>query len=299
MKSSKKISFWFILPFILFFFLFWLMPFLYGLFMSLHNFSLINGNRGFTGLSNYAKILFSGSMYHTSFLLGLVNTLVFVVISVPPLVIISLTLALLVDNLPNKVKGIFRMIYFVSYSVSVTAVSSIFIWMLKGNGGYLNNLLMQMKIISAPVPWLEAQPFVWAALAIATVWWTIGFNMMLFIDGLNEIDISIYEACAIDGAGFWTKFIRIIMPNIKNVFFFVLMTTIIASFNVYGQPRLMTAGGPGQSTKPLIMVINNTIMNQNNMGVGNAMAILMGLIIMAVSLAQYFMTKEKENLKTK
>jgi multiple sugar transport system permease protein len=295
MRSSKKFSVWFILPFILFFILFWLTPFFYGLFMSFNNFSLINGNRGFLGLSNYIKILFPGSMYHTSFSLGLINTLVFVAASVPPLVIISLALALLVDNLPNKAKGLFRTIYFISYSVSVTAVSSIFIWMLKGNGGYLNNLLMQMKIISAPVPWLESQPFVWISLTIATVWWTIGFNMMLFINGLNEIDISIYEACAIDGANFWTKFTKIIMPNIKNVFYFVLMTTIIASFNVYGQPRLMTAGGPGQSTKPLIMIINSTIMNQNNMGVGNAMAIVMGLIIMAISLAQYFMTKEKEN----
>ncbi len=299
MKAGKKVSVFFILPFVLFFILFWLVPFFYGFYMSLHNFSLINGDRGFIGVDNYIKILFSSSMYHSSFFLGLKNTLIFVALSVPPLVLLSLALALLVDNLPNKVKGLFRTIYFISYSVSVTAVASIFIWMLKGNGGYLNNLLMNLKITAAPIPWLESQPFVWISLTIATVWWTIGYNMMLFINGLNEIDVSIYEASAIDGAGFWTKFVSITMPNIKNIFFFVLMTTIIASFNVYGQPRLMTAGGPGQTTKPLIMVINSAIMDQNNMGIGNAMAILMGLIIMAVSLGQYFMTKEKEKIRIK
>ncbi|MFA6851438.1 MAG: sugar ABC transporter permease [Selenomonadaceae bacterium] len=298
MKLGKKVALWFVVPFALFFILFWVVPFLYGLYMSMHSFSLINGNRGFIAFGNYIKILFSDSMYHTSFFLGLKNTLIFVALSTPPLVLISLALALLVDHLPNKLKGVFRTIYFVSYSVSVTAVASIFIWMLKGNGGYFNNLLMSMKIISAPIPFLESQPFVWLSLTIATVWWTIGYNMMLFINALNEIDVSIYEASAIDGAGFWLQLKKIIMPNIRNVFFFVLMTTIIASFNVYGQPRLMTSGGPGQSTKPLIMIINSTIMDQNNMGVGNAMAILMGLIVMVVSLGQYFMTREKENIKS-
>ena len=284
------------IPFFLFFLLFWVAPFLFGFHMSLHNYSLINGNKGFIGLDNYIKILTEGSMYHKSFLLGLGNTLLSVLLSVPPLVIVSLALALLIDHLPSKAKGFFRTIYFTSYSVSVTAVSAIFIWLLKGNGGYLNNLLVNLHIISSPVPWMESQPFVWISLTIATVWWTIGYNMMLFITALNEIDTSIYEACALDGAGFWVKLVKIILPNIKNVFFFVLMTTIIASFNVYGQPRLMTAGGPGQTTKPLIMIINDTIMNKNNLGVGSAMAIVMGVIIVLFSLGQYFLTREKEKV---
>jgi multiple sugar transport system permease protein len=168
--------------------------------------------------------------------------------------------------------------------------------MMKGNGGYINNLLINLKVISTPVLWLESQPFVWISITMATVWWTIGYNMMLFINALNDIDISIYEAASIDGAGFWTKFIKITVPNVKNTLFFVLLITIIASFNLYGQPRLMTEGGPEQSTKPLIMIIYSVIMDQNNMGVGTAMTILMGLIIFTISLGQYFMTKEKANL---
>ncbi len=102
------------------------------------------------------------------------------------------------------------------------------------------------------------------ALTVATVWWTIGYDMMLFVNALNEIDTSLYEASAMDGAGFWVQFRYIILPNMKNVLFFVLMTTIIASFNVYGQPRLMTKGGPEETTKPLIMMITSTIMDRND-----------------------------------
>ena len=234
MKKKKTTAVLFILPFLVFFLLFWLIPFGFGIYMSLSKYSLIRGNQGFVGLENYIKILFSSSMYHKSFFLGLKNTIIFVIITTPFLVFGSLALALLLDHLPERLKGIFRTIYFASYSVSVTAVAAVFVWLMKGNGGYFNNLLMNIGLIDKPVPWLELQHFVWIALTVATVWWTIGYNMMLFVNALNDIDTNLYEASAIDGAGFWVQLRYIIMPNIKNIFYFVLMTTIIASFNVYG-----------------------------------------------------------------
>ncbi len=184
-------------------------------------------------------------MYHDSFFLGLKNTCIFVVMSTPPLVICSLGLALLVDNLPQRFKAFFRTIYFASFSVSVTAVAAIFIWLIRGNGGYINNMLISMTVISKPIPWLESKDFVWISITIATLWWTVGYNMMLFVNALNDIDVSVYEAAELDGAGFWRRFTNIVFPGIRNVFYFVLMVTIIASFNLFGQPRLMTGGGPG------------------------------------------------------
>ena len=297
MKKKKSAAILFILPFMIFFVMFWLTPLAFGILMSVSKYSLVKGNQGFVGADNYTKILFSSSMYHKSFLLGLKNTMIFVVLTTPFLVIGSLALALLLDRLPDRVRGIFRTIYFASYSVSVTAVAAVFVWMMKGNGGYLNNLLMNLGILDKAVPWMERQPFVWVSLVVATVWWTIGYNMMLFVNALNEIDTQLYEASAIDGAGFWTQLRYIILPGIRHVFFFVLMTTIIASFNVYGQPRLMTRGGPGETTKPLIMMITSTIMDRNDLGVGSAMTLLMGIVIVVCSVGQYYLTKEKEELK--
>ncbi len=297
MNKKKTTAVLFVLPFILFFMMFWLIPFAYGILMSVTKYSLVKGNQGFVGLDNYIKVLFSSSMYNKSFWLGMKNTVIFVILTTPFLVLGSLALALLLDKLPERVKGIFRTIYFASYAVSVTAVAAVFVWLMKGNGGYLNNLMLNLGIIKKAIPWMEQQPFVWVSLTVATIWWTIGYNMMLFVNALNEIDTQLYEASAIDGAGFWTQFRYIIFPGIKNVFFFVLMTTIIASFNVYGQPRLMTQGGPGETTKPMIMMITSTIMDRNELGVGSAMTILMGIVIVLCSVGQYYLTKEEEELR--
>lgn len=297
MKVSKWKSTMFIAPFLVCFGLFWLAPFVYGIYMSMHKLSLTRGNMGFIGLQNFLDLFNRDSMYSEAFFLGLKNTVIFVLVSVPLLVLVSLVLALLVDNLPKKVQGFFRTIFFMSYAVSVTSVSAIFVWLFSGNGGFINNMLVKMHIISQLVPWLEAQPFALIVLVITTIWWTIGFNMMLFINALNGIDTALYEASAIDGANFWNQFKSIIFPGIKSVFAFVTLTTVIASFNVFGQPQLITKGGPTQSTKSLIMVIQQTIFDGNNLGMGTAMALLMGVVVMIFALLQNFLTREKKELK--
>lgn len=297
MKVSKWKSTMFIAPFLVCFGLFWLAPFAYGIYMSLHKLSLTRGNMGFIGLQNFLNLFNKDSMYSEAFFLGLKNTIIFVLVSVPLLVVISLGLALLVDNLPKKVQGFFRTVFFLSYAVSVTSVSAIFVWLFSGNGGFINNMLVKMHVISQPVPWLEAQPFALIVLVITTIWWTIGFNMMLFINALNGIDTALYEASSIDGANFWNQFKSIIFPGIKSVFAFVTLTTVIASFNVFGQPQLITKGGPTQTTKSLIMVIQQTIFDGNNLGMGTAMALLMGVVVMIFALLQNFLTREKKELK--
>lgn len=296
MKVGKFKSITFLMPFLICFGLFWIAPFVYGIYMSLNKISLSRGNLGFVGFENFIEIFNPDSLYHENFFMGLKNTLVFVVISVPVLILVSLLLALLIDNLPKKIQGVFRTIFFMSYAVSVTSVAAIFVWLFSGNGGFVNNTLLKFHIIDSAVPWLEAQPFAVIVLVIATVWWTLGFNMMLFINALNGIDTALYEASAIDGANFWNQFKSIIFPGIKNVFAFVALTTIIASFNLYGQPQLITKGGPSQSTKSLIMVIQQTIFDGNNLGMGTAMALVMGLIVMIFALLQNFLTREKKEI---
>lgn len=283
-------------PFILCFILFWLAPMLLGVWVSLHNWNLSSGNNGFIGLQNYIDILTPGSLYNETFMLALKNTLVFVVISVPPLVIIALGLALLLDQLPAKLKPVFRTIYFVSYSISVTAVSAIFLWLFNENGGFINNLFLSIGILDKPINWLSEQPYAWLSVLIATVWWTIGFNMMLFINGLDEVDPSLYEAADLDGADGFKKFIYITLPQIKNVAFFIIIMTVIASFNLYGQSKLITAGGPEQSTTSLTMSIQNTVFGMNQLGVGSSMAIMMGIIMLLVTASQYFISYRKKEV---
>lgn len=300
MQNNKSAKTWAVLlvsPFVICFILFWLIPVLFGIWMSFHNWNLNSGNNGFIGLQNYIEILTPGTLYNDYFISSLKNTLIFVLVSVIPLVIIALILALIIDNLPIKFKPLFRTIYFISYSISVTAVSSIFLWLFNNNGGFINNVLKSLGIIKEPINWLGEQPYAWISILVATVWWTIGFNMILFINALDEVDSSLYEAADIDGAGFMAKFRYITLPSIKNVSLFIVIMTIIASFNLYGQTKLITAGGPEQSTTTLTMNIQNVVQNMNQLGIGSAMAILMGIIMFFITVAQFFLTNNKKSLK--
>jgi multiple sugar transport system permease protein len=288
--SHKIWSILMVSPFVVFFLLFWALPLGLGVWISLHNWNVSSGNLGFVSLENYKSILTPGTLYYDLFMKGLKNTLYFVVISVPPLVLISLGLALVIDNLPKRFKPIYRTIFFISYSISVTAVSAIFLWLFNGNGGYFNNVLESIGIIREPINWLGEQPFAWLTILITTVWWTIGFNMMLFINALDEVDVALYEAADLDGAGAFSKFISVTWPQIRNVAFFIIIMTVIASFNLYGQTKLITGGGPEQSTNSLIMNIQTSVFGMNQLGIGSAMAIIMGLIMMVIIVFQYWLS---------
>ncbi|MCM3733882.1 sugar ABC transporter permease [Fictibacillus nanhaiensis] len=288
--SHKIWSILMVSPFVVFFLLFWALPLGLGVWISLHNWNVSSGNLGFVSLENYKSILTPGTLYYDLFMKGLKNTLYFVVISVPPLVLISLGLALVIDNLPKRFKPIYRTIFFISYSISVTAVSAIFLWLFNGNGGYFNNVLESIGIIREPINWLGEQPYAWLTILITTVWWTIGFNMMLFINALDEVDVALYEAADLDGAGAFSKFISVTWPQIRNVAFFIIIMTVIASFNLYGQTKLITGGGPEQSTNSLIMNIQTSVFGMNQLGIGSAMAIIMGLIMMVIIVFQYWLS---------
>lgn len=301
-RRSRWFGLLFLLPFLICFVLFWLLPLVYGIWMSLHDFRLSFGENGFVGLSNYRDLLVNKTVHQRLFLATLTNTLWFMVYSVPLLVICSLLLALLIRHLPRRFKTFFRTIFFMSYSISVTAVSAIYLWLFATNGGFINRLLLDLHLINSPVNWTSDQPFAWVVIVIATVWWTVGFNMLLFLNALEEVDHTLYEAASLDGASPWHQFISITLPTIRPITFFVLITTLIASFNLYGQTLLITRGGPEQSTTSLIMGINTTVFGQNQLGMGAAMALLMGFIMMIITGMQFFvsyMATKKEPVLSK
>ncbi|MFP7278920.1 sugar ABC transporter permease [Exiguobacterium indicum] len=301
-RRSRWFGLLFLLPFLICFVLFWLLPLVYGIWMSLHDFRLSFGENGFVGLSNYRDLLFNETVHQRLFLATLTNTLWFMLYSVPLLVICSLLLALLIRHLPRRFKTFFRTIFFMSYSISVTAVSAIYLWLFATNGGFINRLLLDLHFINSPVNWTSDQPFAWIVIVIATVWWTVGFNMLLFLNALEEVDNTLYEAASLDGASSWHQFLRITLPTIRPITFFVLITTLIASFNLYGQTLLITRGGPEQSTTSLIMGINTTVFGQNQLGMGAAMALLMGFIMMIITGMQFFvsyMATKKEPVLSK
>ncbi|MFJ7755320.1 carbohydrate ABC transporter permease [Peribacillus muralis] len=290
--KSKATSSLFVLPYLLLFTVFLIAPIVYGVWISMHDWDLLNPVKEFVGLKNYLNIFDSESYLHNLFFEGLKNTFLYVIFSVPLLVAVGLGLALLLNALPKKMTGLFRTAYFIPYSVSVSIVAIIWLWIFDTNSGLINQYLQKLGF--SAIPWLTDIPWAWVSIIIATLWWTIGFNMVIFTNALNEVSEELYEAGSLDGANRWQTFIHITLPTIKPTMLFVTLTSTIASFNIYGQPYLMTRGGPGTSTQVLLMNIVEEGFNQRQLGNAAAMSILMAAIMIIISLVQFRLTREKK-----
>ncbi|MEK3686248.1 carbohydrate ABC transporter permease [Paenibacillus sp. FSL R10-2736] len=292
--TSRFTSFLFILPYLAAFGLFLLFPILYGVVISLQDFELLSAAHPFVGLRNYITIFTPGTYENSIFFRGLWTTFQFVLYSVPLLIVVGLGMAMLVNALPAKLRGLFRTFYFLPYALSASVMAVIWLMMFDTNAGFINSLLQKLGLTG--IPWLTATPWVWIALVFTTLWWTIGFNMIIFVNALNEVPEDYYEAAAIDGAGAWSRFVSITLPSIRPVMLFVMITSTIASFNIYAQPFLLTRGGPGDTTKVLLINVLDQAFVRKDIGSASAMAILMALLIMMVSIVQFRLTNRKEKV---
>ncbi len=151
-------------------------------------------------------------------------------------------------------------------------------------------------MLETDTPWTGTQPYAWLALVAVTVWWTIGGNMIIYQAALNGISKDFYEAADIDGATAFQKFFKITLPAIRGQILYTVVMTTIAQFNVYGQPLMLTAGGPNNSTRVLLMYIQQNAFGsgQSIAGIASAMAVILGVCIMAVSAVQFKFLRNKD-----
>ena len=138
--------------------------------------------------------------------------------------------------------------------------------------------------------------YAWIAILIVTIWWTLGGNLIIYVAALNGVSKEQLEAAELDGANSITKFFRISLPSIRNQLVFTTVMTTIAQFNIYGQPLMLTGGGPNNSTRVLMMYIQENAFGSSTSvaGISSAMAILLGFVIMAVSIVQFMVIKKME-----
>lgn len=282
-KARKKISilpYLFIAPHLLFFTAFLAWPFFYGIYISLFRFDFLRPEkRPFVGLKNYINLLNPKSVQFSDFWNGLGNTGEFILWSVVPLVGIALILAVLLNrNYPGR--GVFRTIFFAPYALSVT-VASVLWWWIFQQTGLVNQALKMIGL--KPFNWLGAMPGAWISITIATIWWTIGFNTVIFLTALQEIPKSLYEAAAIDGANSRQQFLFITIPMLRSVLVFVLTITLIASANLFGQPYLMTGGGPVKGTETVIQRIYIEGLVRSQMGSAAAMSIFLAVLLLSLT----------------
>lgn len=288
--GQKKLIPWlFIAPHLVIFTIFFLIPVIFGIYISFTDWDLF-GSPTFVGLENYKELFFQkDSTFYEQLRIGLSNTFKFVIFSVPFCIAVPLLLAAALNTKP-KLGKIFQSIFYMPSLFAISAVVIIWTLIFNVNYGPVNSLL------HTETPWTSTQPFAWVTLVIVTVWWTIGGNMVIYQAALNGISKDFYEAADIDGASAFQKFTKITLPAIKGQILYTLVMTTIAQFNIYGQPLMLTGGGPNNSTRVLLMYIQQNAFGsgQSIAGISSAMAVILGICIMIVSAIQFKLLR-KEN----
>lgn len=276
-KSNRMWVLFFLLPSLLGFALFIIYPIFYSLGVSFTNWDLINAKE-FIGFGNYSRLLSDPQFWNS-----LKNTFYFIIGYLPSVMIIGLLIALLLNS-KLKMKVLFRGIYFLPVVTSWVAVSLVWKWLFNPKFGLINYFI-EMIGISGP-SWLNDPKTAMIAIIITSVWKDIGFIMVLYLGGLQNISTSLYEAAGIDGANKFQQFWKITLPMLKPTTFFVSMISLINSFQVFDQVNIMTEGGPGDSTTVLVQNIYNSAFKYSEMGYAAAMSWVLFLIILVVSLVQ-------------
>lgn len=280
--NNKVLPWLFLAPHLIIFTIFFLIPVVFGIYISFTDWDLFNSPT-FIGLGNYKELFFdTDSTFYEQLRIGLKSTFLFVLISVPFCIIVPLLLAAAL-NTKTWLSKIFQSIFYMPSLFAISAVVIIWTLIFNVNYGPINTLT------GSETPWTGTQPYAWIALVVVTVWWTIGGNMIIYQAALNGISKDYYEAADIDGATSWQKFIKITLPAIRGQILYTLVMTTIAQFNIYGQPLMLTGGGPNNSTRVLLMYIQQNAFGsgQSIAGMASAMAVILGICIMIVSAIQF------------
>jgi multiple sugar transport system permease protein len=283
-KKLEKIIynnyFWvaiFLLPNFLGFLIFILLPVLASFGLSFTKWDLL-GEINFVGLANYQNLISDSTFWKV-----LWNTIYYTLGTVPLGIIISLMLAIILNK---KIKGvkIFRAVYFLPVISSTVAVAMVWQWIYNPQFGLLNYILSLFNITGPS--WLTSTTWAMPAVIITSIWKGLGFNMLLFLAGLQGIPNTYYEAAEIDGAGSWAKFSKITLPLLSPTMFFVIIMSIINSFQVFDQIYIMTGGGPARSTSVLVHYLYQNAFEYFRMGQASAIAYVLFFLVFIVTLVQ-------------
>lgn len=279
-RRSNLWGFLFIGPQLIGLLAFSLIPLIYAFWLSFTSWNGFGGTE-FVGLANYTE-QFSNPDFWTA----MINTVYYMALVVP----IGIAIALILAVALNKVKGkeFYRVFFFMPVVTSSVSVGVIFMWILNGDFGILNHLLANIGI--AGPHWLTDTKWVIPSIAILSIWWGLGYNMVIFLAGLQGIPRSYYEAAEIDGAGFFQRFRHITLPLLTPTTFFVTIMTIITSFQVFDQAFVMTNGGPAKASYTIVFHIYDQAFVDFTMGKSSAAAMILFVVILIFTLIQFKMS---------
>ncbi len=286
LKSRETLAAYaFLAPFMLFFMVFVVRAVVEAVRMSFYDWHILRPMRPYIGIENYLELLNDDVWW-----ISLQNTIVFTAITVIGTTIVALAAALAVTR-PIKGQSFFRVLLYMPSLLSVGAVGLIWVWLLNTQFGIVNYGLSFLGI--RPINWLGDPGLVIPSLSLTTIWWGFGFPMLIFIAGLQGIPDQLYEAARIDGGSDKDLFLHITLPLLRPTILFVTVTGVISHFQVYGQPFIMTTGGPGRSSYSLIFYLYQIAWTAFRMGYGAAVAVCIAVIMAVMTSVQFIVLSRR------
>jgi multiple sugar transport system permease protein len=286
---DTRTAFLFLAPFLVFYVLLKLYPIAFGFWISLHRWETIGTNVTFLGMGNYEKIaqdrLFWEAVSHTVF---------FTAMATPALICLGLALAMIL-NRSIFGSGAFRTLFYLPNVLSTAVIGLLFVAVLAGDErGLINHVLGWFGI--GPIPFLLGAGTAMPSIALAAIWWTVGFNMLILLAGLQNIPAEVNDAARVDGASGPQLFWRITLPLLRRPLMLVTILQLIACFQVFSLIDVMTRGGPGGQTRSLVYYIYERAFSQQQLGYGAAIGFVMFAILFALSIAQLRLFRRSEDV---
>ena len=281
-------NFGLVTPFLVFYILFLVGPLIYDVVLSFFNTSLVKGGLGsFAGFGNYTELFgdhqFWSAMWHT---------ILFTLVSTPPLVILPLFFAIVVNRIKHG-QWFFRLAFFLPYILPSAAIALVWLFIYEPGYGLIAGFF---NLIGVGDPgWLSDPNVALYSIVIVTVWWTIGFNFVLYLAGLQEIPRDLYEASSLDGASRWQQTWRLTIPMLGRTTTLVTVLQVIASLKVFDQIYLILQGGPNYATRPAIEWIYDTAFTSQRVGYASAASFILFIVILIVSFVWLALVRRQES----
>ena len=286
-KSQRRetlVAYLFLAPYLVVLLVFTVLVGLYGIGLSLFRVDIGFTAPEFIGLRNYQNLFQQLTYFNDSdFWISIMNIVKFVVAVVVGQTIVALILALVLQGIAQRMRGIFRTIFYLPAVTSSVAIALMFLWFYNPQG-VINYLL---SLVGIPGPrWLQDPMFALPALIMLNIWTTSATFMLYFLAGIQDLPLELYEAARVDGANRWRLFTNITVPLLRPVIFLVVALGTIAGFQMFDQAKFMTQGGPLRSTLTPLLEIYNAAFRDNHFGLAAAMSVLLFVLIFVVTIAQ-------------
>jgi ABC-type sugar transport system permease subunit len=278
-------GFAFVTPFLAAYLLFLVLPLGMGLVASLTDAGLTGASTDFVGLANFAEALTDPAMWRS---FGV--TVGFTAASTPPLILVGLVMALLTHHLAPA-RWLWRLAFFAPYVLPSSAIALIFVWMYQPEFGLADSLLSWLGV--GPMGWLSHPIAAMLGVVVATVWWTVGFNFLLYLAALQAIPHDLYEASSLDGAGGWRQLWHITLPLLRPTTGLIAVLQVLASLKVFDQFYLITNGGPQHSTRPVLQYVYESGFTHYRTGYASAVSYVFFAAILLFTLAHFSIQRRR------